>query len=227
MVVAMNDGPSPEGSLVRGALIDPTMKGRKMKRKLPLTFVALWIASLLVGCGPNQQAAETQPESTPATSASTGAPVPTSDSSQTATPASEVSLEDILPDELAGVELHKTTVSSADLPTVAADFSAVVFSVTGGSVDGADAEVVVVREGGPDGPLVMRAMRLPGIDSEDLRTALLDLSADSSAETIAGKDVVTRPSAAGVFYNYFFDDVWFDMFTEEPALAEEVLADLP
>jgi predicted regulator of Ras-like GTPase activity (Roadblock/LC7/MglB family) len=195
-----------------------------------LILVAL-LAVVLAACGTNQ-ADETDPTVTPEPTAAPTTEAPDDTEEPAATDDDDGddgttgSLEELLPDELNGV-------ARSD----AADLSA--FLAPALQAQGLDAEEIdfafVTYGTGSDG-VIVNAMRVPGIAEDQLEMMARFMSGvegaedvNAETETIGGKSVLSMsaPGQEGTVYIYFVDDVAFTIISPDPALAEQLLSQLP
>jgi hypothetical protein len=147
-----------------------------------------------------------------------------------ATPAGVGALEDLVPDEVGGVRLVKTTVHGPDLgeldPEEAANFAAVIENVEG------PLEAFSAVSGTGEG-IAISAWRMEGTDGGQLGEAFIAFvlglgEAQVEDITIGGKEVKrVTPTDTTPLHVYVTGEVMFVVQAADPALVEEAFAALP
>jgi hypothetical protein len=163
-----------------------------------------------------------------ATTASRAASTPTP--APAATPSTAGPLEDLVPDEVGGVPLVKTTVHGADLgeldPQEAANFASVLENVDGPLE--AFSAVSATGEG-----IAIAAWRVEGTDGGQLGEAFIEFilglgEALVEDVTIEGKEVErVTPADTTPIHIYVTGEVMFVVQIADAALLEEAFAALP
>lgn len=183
------------------------------------------IVLILVAIAACNGPASTSPASTAASpAASTPTPAPA------ATPTTAGPLEDLVPDEIGGVALVKTTVHGADLgeldPQEAANFASVLENVDG------PLEAFSAVSAAGDG-IAIAAWRVEGTDGRQLGEAFIGFIlglGEATVEDIAiGAREVMRvtPADTTPIHIYVTGEVMFVVQIEDATLLEEAFAALP
>lgn len=183
------------------------------------------IVLVLVAIASCSGAASGSPSSTAAPPA-TSIPGPT----PAATPNTAGPLEDLVPDEVGGVRLVKTTVHGPDLgeldPQEAANFAKVLENVDG------PLEAFSAVSGTGDG-IAIAAWRVEGTDGRQLGEAFIGFilglgDAEVDDITIGGKEVKrVTPADTNPIHIYVTGEVMFVVQAADAALVEEAFAALP
>ena len=185
--------------------------------------IVLVLAAIASCSGPASDTA-----SPTATAASTA--FSTQGPARSATPAAAGPLEDLVPDEVGGVRLVKTTVHGPDLgeldPEEAANFARVLENVEG------PLEAFSAVSGTGEG-FAIAAWRMEGTDGRQLGEAFIGFIVglgDAEVEdiTIGGKEVKrVTPASMTPIHIYVTDEVMFVVQAEDDALVEDAFAALP
>lgn len=165
----------------------------------------------------------------PSATATPTAPTPQA-SAAAATPSTSGPLEDLVPDEIGGIQLVKEIVHGPDLgeldPQEAANYARVLENVDGPLE--AFSTVNATGEG-----LAVAAWRMEGTDGRQLGEAFIGFIlglGDAQVEdiTIDGKEVkrITAPDTDPI-HVYVTGEVMFVVQAEDPGLVEEAFAALP
>ncbi|MEX2011443.1 MAG: hypothetical protein WEF51_04300 [Chloroflexota bacterium] len=189
--------------------------------RLPGAIVVVVVA--IASC--NGAASTASPSATAvSTAVSTQRPPPS------ATPASAGALEDLVPDEVGGIRLTKTTVHGPDLgeldPEEAANFAKVLENVEG------PLEAFSAVSGTGEG-LAISAWRMEGTDGGQLGEAFIGFvlglgEAPVQDVTIGGKEVKrVTPANTTPLNIYVTGEVMFVVQAADPQLVEEAFAALP
>jgi hypothetical protein len=170
------------------------------------------------------------PESAGPTATVASSSVATQAPPPSATPAGAGALEDLVPDEVSGVRLTKTTVHGPDIgeldPEEAANFAAVIENVEG-PLDAFSA-VSGTGEG-----LAISAWRMEGTDGRQLGEAFIGFvlglgEAQVQDVTIGGKEVKrVTPARTTPLHIYVMGEVMFVVQAEDQQLVEDAFAALP
>jgi hypothetical protein len=150
--------------------------------------------------------------------------------STSATPDAGGDLEDLVPSEVGGVKLVKTTVHGPDIgeldPEDAANFAKVLENV-----EGPLEAFAAVSATGPG--LAISAWRMEGTDGDQLGEAFITFvlglgEAEVTDVTIGGKEVKrVTPANTAPLHVYVMGEVMFVVQAEDQALVDEAFAALP
>jgi hypothetical protein len=191
-----------------------------------LTLVAL-LAIVLAACGTQDSddpTATLTPQPTPA--ATSDAPEPTDEPASTDDDGGETgSLDDVIPDEINGVE--GTPLTGFDTILQGA------LQQQGLNAD--DAEFAFVTYGTGADAVVLNAFRIPGVSDVAMQQLAQIMSGAGQqgveVETleVGGKTVLSFSGGgtSGVVYFYAADDVAFTVAGQDEGLAEQLLSELP
>jgi predicted dehydrogenase len=162
--------------------------------------------------------------------AATALPAPAATPAAAATVSLAGPLEDLVPDEVGGVQLVKTTVHGPDLgeldPEEAANYASVLENVDG------PLEAFAVVSANGEG-LAIAAWRMEGTDGRQLGESFIGFVVglgETQVEdiTIEGKEVKrVTPADANPIHVYVTGEVMFVVQAADPALVEDAFAALP
>lgn len=196
-----------------------------------LAVVALTIGLMLGGCSAAAPTEPTPPGSLPTPESRTAAPSPAAtdtgedgdDANGGDVPHQVPDLEAMLPSEVLGVAVNKASTRGAVEELDLSDDILDAIAASGGSA--AETEVAVGTTA--DQSLLIMAIRVPGLDPENLLAALVadnDPTAFPVREgRIAGKDVTSLGDSQ---FFYPAGDILFSVFADVNA-ANEIISQLP
>lgn len=203
-----------------------------MNRFLTIALTAV-AGIVLVACGPAASGAPSseasQAAASQAESSSGGGPQPSF------TAGAVADLEALIPDTVGGVTINKVSMQGSEFLTAPGSDPAAVKFVEDLRVSPSDISIATGSGTSADFTkfLVVFVIRAEGVDSDRLVSAFQTATASDSSPlewsntTVAGKSVQTADVGGGGNYIYAKGDVMFWVVASDPALAEQLIDQLP